>query len=401
MRAEDHFIADAFVSLLKGNSDFCTFFETFPKRYPTIDWQYTLEQLKREGIAPMLWFYIDINELKPLIFENVYSSLADYFKINLIQNMSALGEAKKAFSKFRAAGIPLVVLKGLFLIEYVYPHPAMRGLSDIDILVHKADIFRVDECLQLLGYSAKDSTPKIAVNNPPGYLASLDYFHEKASVHHIHVHWHLVNTSVPAYMFTPGMDMEYIWEKTIVAKIADIDVKILCPEHAFIYLCEHALRVGHSFDRLILVSDIILLWKAYEDRINWIRLWEESRKLHLDRFLFLALTILNIYTDNNSKLLRDLPSYKLRWCERIFIYLHRKKRRLRGSSFLIYLSMNSGWLAISRFLFRTFFPPAPILLQRRYVRGDNSSLSNTHHYKARVCEIVHHLWSARNLFLNK
>lgn len=114
---------------------------------------------------------------------------------------------------------------------------------------------------------------------------------------------------------------------------------MLRPEHMIIYLCEHALRVGHSFDRLILVCDIFFSIKAFEKLIDWDFIVEESR-------------------------------------------------RIRGSSYFIYLAMNRGLFAKLGFITRTFFPPAQILLQRQYRK--DAEFSNSL-YLLRIGEIFSHI----------
>ena len=66
-------------------------------------------------------------------------------------------------------------------------------------------------------------------------------------------------------MFVEQVDINRLWEKAIPTSVADSHALTLRPEHVLIYLCEHALRVGHSFDRLILICDIFFSIKAFAD----------------------------------------------------------------------------------------------------------------------------------------
>lgn len=403
MKAEKQFISNVLFSFLTDSFSAEKLSESINNRHSNLNWAYIDEKLKQGGVATIFFCYIKKYGCEHLLPEAISRSLSDGFILTLKENMAAIGKARVIFNKFKEYKIPVIVLKGLFLIEHIYPHPAMRGLSDIDILIRKEDIFRVDTCLRVLGYMAKDSTPERASNNPPGYLESLDYCHENNSGFHLHVHWHLVNTSVPAYMYAPLIPMDYVWEKAVSARIADTGVLSLCPEHAIIYLCEHALRVGHSFDRLVLICDIVMLFKTYRDRIDWAVLWEESKIMHLERFLFISLSVVEFYAGpiiherirdhfiNNTTLYRG---------EKIFLCLSRRKWRFRGSSYLVYLSMNKTFPAIVRFVFRTFFPPRPILRQRRYIQADFGLFDNVFLYAQRLSEIFQHIGSLKNHFFN-
>jgi hypothetical protein len=392
MIAEDRFILDALFAFHKENADVDLFLQVADQKCTSLNWDYIGQQLKTEGVASLFFYYVHTYGLKGLLPTGFYDSLKEQYRIFQVRNLMAIGKAKRVFDVFQERNVRLIVLKGLYLIEHIYPHVATRSLSDIDILIQKSDMATADEALRRLGYIPKDSTPEKVVKNPPGYLASLDYIHARDTLARFHVHWHLINTSVPAYMFAAKVDMGRIWEKAVNVCIADREVATLCPEHTLLYLCEHALRVGHSFDRLVLFSDILLFLKAHEGQIDWKGVWEEGCRMHLDRFLVLALATVEIYTGVPApEIVQDHLVKKIRWGERIFIKIHREKRRFRGSSYFIYLSMHRNPFSLLRFIFRTLFPPYAILCQRRYIQGDLNAPQVIACYKERIMEVLYHL----------
>ena len=392
MRFEDRLITESVFLHFRGTQEPHPSLRGLLEAWQDTDWDYVMAALMREGLAAIFYHYVVQDGAEDRIPPEVLSALRRVFLSNLKRNMTAIAQGKKVFIQLREAGVPLIVLKGLYLIEQIYPHPALRGLSDIDILIRKDDIFNVDACLTRLGYEAMDSTPEQVLENPPGYLASLDYIHGRHPGPHLHVHYHLVNTSVPAYMFAPLVDMELIWAKAVTARCADTEVYFLCPEHALIYLCEHALRVGHSFDRLVLVHDICLLLSTHRERIQWPVVREESRKLHLERFLVLSLSLVEtiagpLLQEEERNGLKDL--YRLTGTDRLLA-----KRRFRGSSYLLYLSMNRSLPQMTRFVLRTLFPPVAVLFQRRYIRREHTVRLSIFLYASRILEIMDHLWSS-------
>lgn len=306
--------------------------------------------------------------------------------------MTIVGRLREVLAKFREAGIPCIVLKGIALAENVYPNIAVRGMSDVDILIRRDDLFKADEFLFSLGYVSRDSSAAKAIHNPLGYLASLDYRkdgQERPGLN-LHIHWHPVNTSVPATMFAGRVDLDRLWDRAVETAVADSPALMLCPEHLIIYLCEHALRVGHSFDRLILVCDIYFSIKTFEHRLDWDFMAEESRRLGLSRFVYFGLSIVQHYTslDIPGNLIAKLEPKDISPGERLFLRLQRSNRRIRGSSCFIYLAMNRGSFAKLRFIIRIFFPPAQIILQRQYRKDDVLSHS---FYLARIGEILSHI----------
>jgi hypothetical protein len=297
-----------------------------------------------------------------------------------------IGELRKVLATLQEAGIPCIVLKGIALAERVYPNIAMRGMSDVDILVKKDDLFRVDDYLSSLGYISRDSTVAKAIHNPIGYLASLEYRKDAKSPLNLHVHWHTVNTSVPATMFVERIDINRLWENSAMIAVADSHALMLRPEHLIIYLCEHALRVGHSFDRLILVCDIFFTIKAFENIIDWNFVSEESRRFGLSRFVYYGLSIVKHYTSLGipDECIAKLKPSDMSWGEKFFLSLQLNNRRIRGSSYFVYLAMNRERSDKIRFIARTFFPPRQILLQRRYGKDSDSAKS---YYLSRVREV--------------
>jgi len=334
------------------------------------NWGDFVDLLVEEGVAFLFFYYIERRNLAELIPQDAYQSLAELYYGNLKRNMIATVALQPIFQKFNEQTISFIVLKGIALAELAYPGFATRGMSDADILVHKEDVYRVDSCLAELGYAAADSLVEEALQNPPGYLASLDYRKKDGSFPNIHIHWHPVNTSVPAYMFSENIDLERLWKMAIPARLAEADVLILCPEHQVVYLCEHGLRINHSFNRLILIYDIFYVISTARC-LNWDMVVQESGRFRIENLVFLGLATAGHYTPLvvSASVLQALRPARLTYGERSFLWLQRHHRRLRGGSYPVYLSMNKGIRAKGLFLFRTFFPPPHILLQRSYARG--------------------------------
>jgi hypothetical protein len=356
------------------------------------DWDYIVKKMRQEGVAETIFHNLKKNHAEHLVPPATYTALSDQYYKNLRRNLSIIGELKGILILLKESAIPCIVLKGIALAEHIYPSIAMRGMSDIDILVKKSDLYAVDELLTSQGYVTKDSSVSSAINNPEGYLASLDYRKENGSILNLHVHWHIVNSSVPATMFAKHVDIERIWEKAVAARVADADVYMLCPEHLIIYLCEHALRIGHSFDRLILIKDIFYALKAYEENIDWDLLVEESRRFNLDRLVYFSLSVVKSYASPNipEECLRKLMPPDFSIGERFFWKLQISNRRIRGSSYFIYLAMNRTFSDKMKFLFRTLFPPRQILLQRLYIKEGTIKKS---YYIARMREVLLHIFS--------
>ncbi len=355
-----------------------------------LDWEYLIRKMSHEGVLFLFFYYIQQYHLRDLLPAGVSEVLSGQYHANLRKNMMACTTLKPIFDVLNEQQLPLIVLKGIALAEQVYPGFGIRGTSDADLLVKKADVYRIDAALSALGYVARDSSVLRALDNPVGYLASLDYRKNDGSLPNLHVHWHPVNTSVPAFMFAGQIDPDRLWGRAIPVMLANAKARILCPEHQVIYLCEHALRINHSFDRLILIYDIFYAVRTYRNQIDWDFLIEEARRFNISNLVFLSLAIVRHYTSLtiSEEIMRKLHSADLTFGEKAFFALQCKNRRFRGSSLFVYLAMNRGFVEKSRFIFRTFFPPPHILMQRKYAKDREFGASL---YLLRLREVFSHL----------
>jgi len=354
--------------------------------------------LEMNGVAGVLFYHLQKAGLQHLTPPDGYEALHDRFHFQIRKNMACAAAAKIVFRLLHLSGIPFLVLKGISLAEHVYPHFAMRTTSDLDILIRKDDLLRADLALSQAGYQAQDSTPQQALLNPPGYLASLEYHKPGIAFAYVHLHWHLVNTSTPATGFIKKVDMGRIWEKSIVTKVAATEARLLCPEHLIIYLCEHALRVGHSFDRLILVCDILYTVKTYEARLDWNHVVAEAKALGLLNFTYLGLKIVQFYGGQeflSNDILKKFAPPSLSRTERLFLSFQENHYRMRGSSYLVYLALNKGPFNKVRLILRTIFPPRLILAQR--TRCKLHAQTKTLSFQ-RIREITSHLNKMLKLF---
>lgn len=390
---EDRFIVDIIAELTRPDGRDAAE-RRIAEQGLALDWQYLVRRMSAEGVLFLFFYHVKQFHLLGLLPPDLVATLSARYHANLRRNLIAAAVLKPIFAALNGRRIPFILLKGLALAELVYPGLGARSVSDADILVRRGDLRRAETCLHALGYTPRDSTVARALDNPAGYLASLDFRKEDGSLPNLHVHWHPVNTSVPAYMFAGGFDLDQLWDRALAARVAQANVRVLCPEHLVIYLCEHALRINHSFDRLILMYDLLYVLKTHGDALRWDVIAGDAARFQVANLVYLGLTVVQHYTSHAipEAALRALRPGRLRLGEKLFLNLQTSNRRFRGSAILVYLAMNEGFGEKCRFLYRTFFPPAQILLQRRYEAQGKSRAS---FYLRRVGEVLSHLFRMR------
>lgn len=166
---------------------------------------------------------------------------------------TALDEALRMLEGGR---IPVVALKGPVLAERLYPEPATRPSTDLDLLVADADFDRAAAALEGLGYELDRSF-------------TADYQRR----HHHHVK--LTRARGPAIelhhravsgfgTFLPAEELVARARPFITATGAR--VLTLSAEDELLYLCVHA--AGHLFARLGWLQDLLLLLERHPD-LDW------------------------------------------------------------------------------------------------------------------------------------
>ena len=356
----------------------------------TYNWHKFVHCGYTEDVAAVLFYLLKkrvLTDRIPLVYSQ---ALSRRFHQNLISNLSLRGHLKLVLAMLNERGAPHLLLKGFALAEYIYPSIAMRSMSDVDLLIRKSDLTIIDTSLRGFGYAAVDADVQPDLITPEGYLSSLEYRQPNVGAPILHIHWHPVNTSVPAFVFSKFMNVDRLWQFARIVHLDNVETRILAPEHLLICLCEHALRINHSFNRLILVYDLLQVLTTCKDQLDWKFVVEESKDFHLKDFLYFGLAAVKHLSPGSVPgwIIDCLRPDQLTWEQRIFCYLQSRGFRIRGSSYLLYLAMNTGMKGKSLFLYRTLFPPESIRKQRKRARISDTSFPV--HY-SRFGEIFRHL----------
>ncbi len=322
-----------------------------------LNWSYVLENTTRQGTTPL--FYYNLSEYNKSVPENIWQTLEETYYTNAYRNIRIYTEIGGILSSFKKENLKVIPLKGVFLAEKVYNNIALRTMGDIDILVKKEDLPKIDKPLRDLGYKMRVHEKLLSHAIEKSYMNSIDYFKtgEKSPV--LHIHWHMVNVSLPTYMYTRNIEMDRFWREARPTKIADVQTLQLAPHHLIIYLAEHALK--HSFDRLILLSDIDAAIKRYT--IDWKRLAEEAGEFGMERQLYYGLYFTKYFLDADmpDEILSRLKPKRLAPIEQHFFRSVSNNKRNAKLSYLVYLNMTDGVINKLRFVFRTLFPPPSVL----------------------------------------
>lgn len=246
-------------------------------------WVELFKMAARQRVGPLLFHQLKSQKLDghmPLPIRDEWQAL---YRTNAIRNLRLYDELGQILKLLQEAGIPVLVLKGAWLAETVYPQPALRFMFDIDLMVSRGDLARTIEKLSEQGY---DSYIRSTLEECFEGSHHWPRLFREGCIAGIEVHWNLTE---------PGeawnIDSAPLWERAKPATLAETTVLSLCPEDAVLHLCLH-LTHAHLFEKGISpLCDIDRTVRHFENTLDWNALegractWGWERGVHLALYM--------------------------------------------------------------------------------------------------------------------
>ena len=285
-----------------------------------LDWQHILDQSATHRLTPLLFYHLKNLELPP----HIYTILEKTYTYTAFHNMVYLAELNTILDQ----GIKIIVLKGPHLAETVYGNIALRPFSDMDLLIQRADIEKLDQKLIKLGYISSD---KSFYKNCHFHLP----YTKKGKVNiHLEIHWAFVDKFI-----LHRIDMDKILAAT-TDKYLPCELNIL---YLILHLEKHAF-----FNKLIfqtkrpqewiftkpLGNQLLWYTDLYEliskNNPDWKKIVTLSKEWKIEQILYRNIIILNnLYPDLHLEtILAQVPIYKLGRIKKTLYSLAAKKTDL-------------------------------------------------------------------------
>jgi Uncharacterised nucleotidyltransferase len=260
---------------------------------PSFDWEHFTERVCAHGVAPLVAAHLQKLGLVDHLPSHVRAVLQSAYYRNAARNTLLFGVVREVLQACHRQGIAVIVLKGAALAETVYPHPAVRPMGDIDLLVRPEALEATDDALTAFGYRFVDH------GQPKAYWRAQHYhltFHPPPTtpiIVPIEVHWALERASLPF-----RMDLDGLWQRSIPAIIAGIETRILAPEdqllHLCVHLCKHAgtpSADGGRPWRLRAFSDLVAVLSHTGLRLDWEALVHRAQAWDVASYLYVPLAL--------------------------------------------------------------------------------------------------------------
>lgn len=212
--------------------------------------------------------------------------------------------------------IPYVVLKGFHLNNALYENPygfILRDYNDIDILVNRSDLSRINNVLKNNGFIQGNLDRESLLIKPCGRKEKIDmlinthqqYQHIRQSKYFPISHYNIQLIDINFTIWEGGnqedfIKTDYLLKNRILRTTqSGMQYWALKPEYDLIQLCYHVYkdtvyeikRINHECFIMIHFYDILLLINRYQNEIKWDELLELIVSVNLENQIFFVLSL--------------------------------------------------------------------------------------------------------------
>lgn len=256
------------------------------------DWPFILNWTENHGVQQLMYHGLRTQVQRAHIPGEVWNTLERNYQQNALRNQQLMAECKRLASYL---GDDVVLLKGIDLAGGIYPDPALRPMSDIDLLVRKDAVLEAWQKVQEMGYvSFEGSSGKSRVHLKLEHKHLPSLYSEGLP---IEIHWNLFK-GPENYPFT-----ELAW-KSLIRRDEHIPLYGLSPDINLIYLCVHCYRHLLLSDASFkLLCDINELIRAVSNQLDWDSIESMAKEFGLDEAVGVVLNHVH------QRLATPMPSF--------------------------------------------------------------------------------------------
>ena len=246
------------------------------------DWQPIVNLARQQNLIPLLYQRIKVLGIGDSIPANVFNAMHNQYLRSAACNIQLYRQFDTILAGLDFAHIPVIPIKGIYLAQEIYKNPALRPMSDIDILVKVEDVGRTVDILRSLGYQP---TRPFDLRNEFKFHRHLPAF-IKPSSSEIEVHTTLQEPSDPY-----NIDLAALWVRAGETRFGNRKVTSLDPHDLLLYLCINV--AFHDLFSLGLrgLYDLGAVIAHFQTALDWDELYKRSLAWRAGRLVYITLSL--------------------------------------------------------------------------------------------------------------
>lgn len=335
-----------------------------------------VDEVLRYQMGGLLYVKLRSENMISQIDRDVFHLLEGCWRTTASANMILFHQLKDILKKFRENKITSILLKGAYFSDKLYPSIGSRPMSDIDILIYRKDLNKVDEVLTKNGYYCRWNKTWI-----DKFHYHYGYFPPLKNQFFLEVHWLLAK---PEPYFS--QNIKSIFQRTAEYEIEGEMTKVMSPEDQVVYLSiHHAWSHGFSVN-LIQLYDLVLIFKKMEVNVN--RLIDVSKEYHAEKAVYLTLKVVNELFKNSidHKIINKLqPDNFPENLAAAAVDIVLSRNQVLNTAFSRFMSRDKLYRKVFSFI-KSVFPERKVIAE--IYQLDSSSEVRLIHYLRRLTELV-------------
>jgi hypothetical protein len=189
-------------------------------------------------------------------------------RMTWLKTQMLLARAEPALRDLRAAGIPVMLCKGVAVLEHTAWRVEQRPMSDIDILVRPADASRAAGILREAGFACPHLPADPTTSDIYRQLHALPFDDSVGAI--IDLHWHFLHGALH-----PNAD-DAFWADALPAHLKSVECVVARREDVCLQIMAHG-KEHTPTHAMLWVADAVLLLR-HEEPFDWSRLVRQARE---------------------------------------------------------------------------------------------------------------------------
>lgn len=235
-----------------------------------VDWERLVQLAAHHRVVPHLYRTLSVSAGAPA---SALQMLQQGYEANARQTLWLTRELLRILGHLESHGINALPYKGPVLAEILYSNVALRQFSDLDVLIHAADVARTKATILELGYR---HTLELTPQQERAYLNSgYEYaFDSSHGQNLLEMQWQIL----PRF-YSVGFDVDEFFDRAARVSLGGHSLPTLCAEDLMLVLCVHAAK--HAWMQLSWLCDISELAQS----VDWTVVQKRAQRLAVERIV--------------------------------------------------------------------------------------------------------------------